>query len=327
MGCCGAAAGRRWMALLLVWAMALSASGEEATGAEAAGTEVQTAPAYQGLWVAEEDGAVWLIEANRILVSNGEGSPEVTSVWETRPGALLVLDGGLTWWSIEDAETGIVLRRPEGDVRLRPASEGTAVPEVVPLEIRPVRGDLEAERIEAIRAELKERYETDQREIKALGRDASDEERERVREMTLRNAEWLKEILAEVGWIDDDVFGPRTTYHAFLLIQHSGDEPLLLGALPLLEEDFKNTDYAQSYALLLDRSRTHMGRPQVYGTQIAQDEAGGVLLPMVEPSKVDERLAALGLPPHADYLADASKYLLDGEPVRMWEERELPPIP
>ena len=57
-------------------------------------------------------------------------------------------------------------------------------------------------------------------------------------------------VLGELGWIAAETFGSRATFHAFIIIQHSDDLPLLRAAMPFIEKDFREGDYAQSFALL-----------------------------------------------------------------------------
>jgi hypothetical protein len=45
-------------------------------------------------------------------------------------------------------------------------------------------------------------------------------------------------------------------------------------------------------------------RPQLYGTQVRRAESGAIeLAPVEDPEKLDERRAAVGLPPAAEFLA------------------------
>lgn len=49
---------------------------------------------------------------------------------------------------------------------------------------------------------------------------------------------------------------------------------------------------------------TRAGRPQVYGTQYGMTEAGFGPHPVEDPDGLDERRAAVGLQPMADYDAE-----------------------
>jgi len=61
---------------------------------------------------------------------------------------------------------------------------------------------------------------------------------------------------------------------------------------------------ARHAAYLADRVAVNEGRPQPYGTQIAEVTNGdGVPWPIAEPEQLDERRARMGLPPLAEYVA------------------------
>ncbi|GAA2107670.1 hypothetical protein HKK74_34235 [Actinomadura alba] len=54
-------------------------------------------------------------------------------------------------------------------------------------------------------------------------------------------------------------------------------------------------------AHLEDRVRVNSGRPPLYGTQYGLTEAGFGPWPIEDPERLDERRAAMGLKPHAEY--------------------------
>lgn len=62
---------------------------------------------------------------------------------------------------------------------------------------------------------------------------------------------------------------------------------------------------ASSLALLEDRVALGEGRPQIYGSQVIRDHTHGgryYVRPLVDPDKVDERRAAVGLGLLKDYV-------------------------
>src|SRR5471030_2993432 len=61
----------------------------------------------------------------------------------------------------------------------------------------------------------------------------------RMMEIDKENVAALKVILAECGWIDATRFGKLAASAAFLIVQHSGDDELMAGALPHIEADAK----------------------------------------------------------------------------------------
>lgn len=118
------------------------------------------------------------------------------------------------------------------------------------------------------------------------------------------NARFIRDLVREVGWIDVQRFGYPTSKAAFLLVQHTWDPSLMLAVLPYLKRDVDTGLMdASSYALLFDRSHLATGRLQRYGSQVARNKDGElIVLPLEEPDKVDERRLQLGLSSLKDYV-------------------------
>jgi hypothetical protein len=175
-----------------------------------------------------------------------------------------------------------------------------------------------SDRVESIRRELNQRHDEDQAFLKAnldAGSDARDYE-----PLRRENNRYLRALLDEVGWIDAETLGVRTTYYAFMLIQHSSDLGLMLAALPYVERDLRDAGYSESYALLFDRLQVMQGKPQRYGTQMARLPNGeAIVLPVEDLESVDERRRSIGLPPLEEYLGVAAKYLFDGKRPQHWD--------
>jgi len=118
------------------------------------------------------------------------------------------------------------------------------------------------------------------------------------------NTAYLLGLVKDYGWIDVQHFGAPASNAAFLLVQHSGNLPLMAAVLPLIREDVlaKRLD-GQPYALLYDRLKLFTGEKQRYGTQIGTNEKGEMVVNALENrSKVDEFRKELGLPPLSTYL-------------------------
>ena len=114
----------------------------------------------------------------------------------------------------------------------------------------------------------------------------------------------IKKILDERGWLGPKVIGPQGNSTLFLVIQHS-DLETQLTYLPMMKEAVKEGNAApSSLALLEDRVALRQGKRQIYGSQIGQDPATGehYVLPLIEPEKVNERRAEVGLPPLETYV-------------------------
>lgn len=118
------------------------------------------------------------------------------------------------------------------------------------------------------------------------------------------NTAWLKKLIADVGWIDGTRFGKHTAGSAFLLVQHSGDLPLMQATLPLIKADLAlGVCDPQDFALLYDRVQIMTGRRQRYGSQIGQAMGKSALFPLEDRARVDDFRREIGLFPLQTYLA------------------------
>jgi uncharacterized protein (DUF952 family) len=114
-----------------------------------------------------------------------------------------------------------------------------------------------------------------------------------------RNAERLRDILAEHGWPGRAVAGDDGAAAAWLVAQHAIGEPdFQRRVLPLLEQAARRSEIpAWQPAYLLDRIRMFEGWPQVYGTQMAPDANGEMVVwPIADGAALDERRRRIGLP-------------------------------
>jgi hypothetical protein len=119
------------------------------------------------------------------------------------------------------------------------------------------------------------------------------------------NTAWLRKVCGEIGWLDCGRFGEETSHAAFLFVQHSGDLPLMVAVLPEIEKDLKAGKMrdGQSYALLYDRMKLHLGEKQRFGTQVSSNQEGDiVVLPIEDKNKVEQYRKELGIFPHSQYL-------------------------
>lgn len=135
-------------------------------------------------------------------------------------------------------------------------------------------------------------------------------ERFRAIDQRSRDNAYLKALLAEVGWIDVERFGYPTAGNAFLLVQHSGDLPLMLAALPWIKKDVDaGRTEGEDYALLYDRLHLSLEGRQRYGSQVGFDNANqAVVLPLEEPDRIHELRQALGMEPLAQYVEAVAKF-------------------
>lgn len=154
---------------------------------------------------------------------------------------------------------------------------------------------------EELRTELLARADRDQTARKSLPPAQRAQQWEQIIAPVDRvNTARMREVLAEYGWPGYALVGVDGAHAAWLLIQHAPAE-FQEECLPLLEEAVCRDDAApRDLAYLTDRVLMHRGEPQVYGTQY-QVQAGMLTLWTVrEPEGLDQRRAALGLPPEAE---------------------------
>jgi hypothetical protein len=117
------------------------------------------------------------------------------------------------------------------------------------------------------------------------------------------NAARLAEIVREHGWPGKSEFGPDAAQAAFLIVQHSESlefrkEMLALMAAAAAKGEADMSDVAT----LSDRILNAEGKPQIYGTNFQIRDGRLVPYPIADPARLDERRAAVGLPPMSVYV-------------------------
>lgn len=129
------------------------------------------------------------------------------------------------------------------------------------------------------------------------------------------NLVFLRTTVERIGWPDSQRFGQEAAHAAFLLAQHADSDPdFQEQVLPLMAAAVRRGEgSARDLAYLVDRVRVKQHRPQVYGTQydLLRDSRGSVIfengrpkyvIPIViDPKRIDERRASVGLGPWSDY--------------------------
>lgn len=114
----------------------------------------------------------------------------------------------------------------------------------------------------------------------------------------------IEKIINEKGWLGADIIGEKGNKTLFLVIQHS-DLETQIKYLPIIREAVKiGNAKGNDFALLEDRIAMRQGKRQIYGSQIKKDYDTGetYVWPLIEPEKVNERRAEVGLPPIEDYV-------------------------
>jgi len=165
---------------------------------------------------------------------------------------------------------------------------------------------------EELRAELLARREEDQR-IRHAAMEASDPKTGRLPDnlgaewnrIDTANTEWLNDLVDARGWPGRSLVGEDGAKAAWLLAQHADQSRDLQRKFLDLLRGAVATGEAAGFdlAYLEDRVRVADGRPQLYGTQFQGLGEDLAPCPIEDPDGLDERRAAVGLPPFAEYEA------------------------
>lgn len=307
--------------LASLWAgivVALSASVVVTSDLRAEGGPLSKSPSTIQAWRSVSGTSLLCIEGDRVLLPGGETTRAV-GIERRRPETWTVRDHGqLKAWKVSEQEKTL---------RIEALGETTdyrrldSVPPECVLKAFPVSPahDLPKERELAIGKEIHERLLRDQAAIKAANGKA-------VSSLPVisENKEYLEHLIQEVGWIDVHRFGAEASGNAIVLAKHSRDLSLIMGILPFVEKDYKDPSADNVvYAILYDGLQIDLGRKQRYGTQLGKDAAGNpMVLPLEDPSKVEQYRKEIGLPPLSEYLKLASEGLYQGKPIRMPRDDE-----
>ncbi|MFK0120109.1 DUF6624 domain-containing protein [Streptomyces sp. NPDC090994] len=126
-----------------------------------------------------------------------------------------------------------------------------------------------------------------------------------MRRIDLDNTAWLQQVIVERGWPGVALVGEQGADAAWLLAQHADLAPAFQRqALDLLKAAVAAGDAPPRHlAYLTDRVLVAAGEPQLYGTQYTHEPDGSNLRPqpIADPDRLDERRAAMGLEPAAEY--------------------------
>ena len=124
-------------------------------------------------------------------------------------------------------------------------------------------------------------------------------------EIDKKNLHRLNDMIKQYGWPGKSLVGEKASRSAFFILQHA-DLSTQQRYLPLLKEAaIKQEASASDVAMLEDRVLVGEGKKQVYGTQLhfgPETSGRWELYPILDEESVDDRRAAVGLPPLAEYL-------------------------
>jgi hypothetical protein len=114
---------------------------------------------------------------------------------------------------------------------------------------------------------------------------------------------WLRAVVVEAGWPLASLVGEEPAAAAWLILQHSPFQDWQEEMLPTLERLAAGGDMPpQHVALFTDRLLVHRGAEQRFGSQFQVVDDRLLPHPVEDLSRLDERRAAMGLPPMAEYV-------------------------
>src|SRR5690606_39075883 len=116
------------------------------------------------------------------------------------------------------------------------------------------------------------------------------------------NLDRLDEIVSQVGWPGVALVGEEAAAAARLLVAHAPPEKQR-EYLPVLRKFVSDGQAsASSLATIEDDLALADTGEQIYGTEVTLKDGLAVLAPIENPEELDERRAAIGLPPIDVYL-------------------------
>lgn len=257
-------------------------------------------------------GGLIRFEASRMIIKE-EGPAKAVTVLGRHGDEWAVRNLGLEEvWRVRQTGKHLEVVQQDGSVK----SYSRLLQDPPELDLKPLQlGDsklLSVDNINKIKEELLRRRDEDQ----AVRVEASRQKDQKA--VDEANWRFLTQLLQDVGWIDSERFGAGATKAALLLAKHTGDPRLMQAILPLAERDVQRKVISgELYSVLYDGLQISLGQKQKYGTQIAEDEAGPFVVPLMDPLEVDAYRSAIGLPPLQEYLALASQTLFEGRQIRL----------
>jgi hypothetical protein len=113
---------------------------------------------------------------------------------------------------------------------------------------------------------------------------------------------WLREIIRKYGWPGRALVGDSAAKAAWLILQHTQLAGFQEEMLPVLDSAAQRGDMPkQEVALLTDRVRVRQKKGQIYGGSFSMKDGKLIADSIDDITHVDERRAAIGLPPMAEY--------------------------
>jgi len=125
------------------------------------------------------------------------------------------------------------------------------------------------------------------------------------------NTKVMRKVVAKYGWPTIDLVGKRASQDAWLLVQHA-DHDLIFQkrCLALIKKVYRLNPkfvYLRNIAYLTDRVLIHMGKKQLYGTQLRIQKGSFVPLPIKDRKNLDNRRRTMNLLPFKAYQKQINK--------------------
>lgn len=132
-----------------------------------------------------------------------------------------------------------------------------------------------------------------------------------------KNEARLQEIVKTKGWPTAPLVGPKGVEAAWLMVQHAS-APFLKRCLPDMKAAAVRGELDGGVvALSIDRDLMRDGKKQLYGSQFDKNSKGEwVPYPIEDEAHVDERRAALGMEPLAQYKANLIRMYTPAPPAK-----------
>jgi hypothetical protein len=113
----------------------------------------------------------------------------------------------------------------------------------------------------------------------------------------------VKAIIQKYGWPGISFVGRKANQAVFLVIQHSSLVMMMEFIEPFRKSVAAGESRAADLALMEDRIRMRMGKPQIYGSQVRTNKISGLdeFYPIEDEIHVNERRKKIGLEPLEEY--------------------------
>jgi hypothetical protein len=132
---------------------------------------------------------------------------------------------------------------------------------------------------------------------------------ENCRKIDAENRRRVAEIVGQYGWPGRSLVGRDGAGMAWLLVQHADkDVELQKHCLAMMQAATEGEVAPQHIAMLTDRVLVNQGLEQIYGTQM---DGTFKPRPIKDVEHVDQRRAAMDLPPLEEYVKQAKAAYLE----------------